>query len=92
MHSPLKPIGVKLEPALKDRLQRIGAVKHRSPHWMMKEAIREYIEREEAAERLRQETLQAWAAFQQDGKHVAHEAMTAWLNSWGTESETGRPE
>lgn len=91
MQNQLKPVGVKLDPELKTRLKRLGEAKHRSSHWMMREAIRQYIEREEAAERLRQETLERWNAFKQDGKHVGHEAMVAWLSTWGTDKETGRP-
>jgi len=56
----------------------------------MREAIREYVEREEEAEKLRQETIERWKAYKKDGKHVSNEAMIAWLDTWGTDKEAGR--
>lgn len=91
MQSQIKPVGVKLDHELKGRLKKLGAAKHRSPHWIMKEAIREYVEREEASEKLRQETIERWKAYQKDGKQVSNEAMIAWLDTWGTDKEAGRP-
>lgn len=91
MQSQTKPLGVKLDHELRERLKKLGTTKHRSPHWIMKQAIREYVEREEEAEKLRQETIERWKAYQKDGKHVSNETMIAWLDTWGTDKETGRP-
>lgn len=44
-------IGVKLDAEIRDRLKALGAIKHRSAHWIIREAIREYLEREEEIER-----------------------------------------
>jgi hypothetical protein len=40
-------MGVKLDSELRERLKALGTLKQRSVHWLMREAIREYIEREE---------------------------------------------
>lgn len=85
------PMAVKLEPEIQDRLKRLAAAKRRSPHWLMKEALKEYVEKEEAAEKLRQETLERWDAYQLNGESVSNEAVMAWLGTWGTENETERP-
>ncbi len=84
-------MAVKLEPEIQDRLKRLAAAKRRSPHWLMKEALREYVEKEEAAEKLRQETLERWEAYQLSGESVSNEAVMAWLDTWGTANETERP-
>jgi predicted transcriptional regulator len=34
------PMAVKLEPEIQDRLKKLAAAKRRSPHWLMKEALR----------------------------------------------------
>ena len=47
------PTGVKLEPAVKSRLEELGKLKQRSMHWLMKEAISQYLEHEEATEKLK---------------------------------------
>ena len=41
------PVAVKIAPEMKERMKRLAEAKQRTPHWMMREAIRQYIEREE---------------------------------------------
>lgn len=84
------PKVVKLEPDVKDRLERLGELKHRKPHWLMKEAIMRYIEQEEYNERLKQETILRWEEAE-SGKIVSNKAMTDWLDTWGTDNESDRP-
>lgn len=81
---------VKLEVGIKERLDRLGESKDRTPHWLMKEAIERYLEKEEYNEQLKQETLTRWHEAE-NGKVVSHQAMTNWLDTWGTESERERP-
>lgn len=38
---------LKLDASLKERVQRLAQARLRSPHWLMCEAIREFVEREE---------------------------------------------
>ena len=86
-----QPMAVKLDPELKERLLRLAAAKKRSPHWIMREALREYTEREELAENLRQETLKRWETYKVTGETVDNEAVMAWLDTWGTDHETKCP-
>jgi predicted transcriptional regulator len=86
-----QPVAVKLDPDMKERLLRLAAAKKRSPHWIMREALREYTEREERVENLRQETLKRWEAYKITGETVDNEAVMAWLDTWGSEHETERP-
>lgn len=41
------PKVVKLDSNIKDRLDHLGKIKQRSVHWLMKEAINQYLERED---------------------------------------------
>jgi predicted transcriptional regulator len=84
------PKVVKLDPEIRDRLERLGDLKHRSPHWLMKEAITRYLEQEEYYEQLNQETLTRWKEAEQ-GKVVSHQAVSKWLDTWGTDEESDRP-
>ena len=84
-------MGVKLDEAIRDRLKALGAARQRSTHWLMREAIREYLERAEQIEHRNQEADAAWADYQRTGQSVSHEAMTAWLDTWGTDQETACP-
>lgn len=85
-------VSVKLDPALQDRLQRLAGQRDRTAHYLMREAIQQYLDREEARESFKQEALASWAEYQETGLHVTGEEMDRWLASWGTESETAPPE
>lgn len=73
-------MGVKLDEEIKERLKSLGKSKQRTPHWLMREAIREYIEREEIAEARNLEADEAWEQYKLTGKAVTHETMLGWFN------------
>ncbi|MDR3536867.1 MAG: CopG family ribbon-helix-helix protein [Acetobacteraceae bacterium] len=83
---------IKLDDALKGRVQTLALLRQRSPHWVMREAIRQYVEREEARESFRQEALAAWTAYRETGRHLTGAEVRAWLDSWGSEAEASLPE
>lgn len=85
-------VGVKLDDETRDRLKNLGAVKQRSVHWLMREAIQDYVEKEEKEEPRNREADAAWGEYKQSGLGLDNDAMTAWLNTWGTEKEAECPE
>jgi len=88
----VSPTPVKLDPELKGRLKRLAAARHRAPHWLMREAIAQYVEREEKRQSLHREALAAWQEVQDTGLHVTGDEVTVWLDSWGTDNELSAPE
>ena len=86
------PTSLKLDDELKGRVQQLAEVRRRSSHWIMREAIAQYVEREEKREALRQETLDAWDEFQATGLHVTGDEVEKWLSTWGTDDELSTPE
>jgi predicted transcriptional regulator len=58
----------------------------------MCEAIRQYVEREEARESFKQEAMASWTAYQETGRHLTGQEARSWLQTWGTDAETGLPE
>jgi predicted transcriptional regulator len=70
---------LKLDSAIKERIQRLAAARRRSPHWVMREAVEQYVEREEKREQLRNDVLAAWADFQTTGVHLTAKEADAWL-------------
>lgn len=70
---------VKLDDATKDRVQRLASIKQRSTHWLMREAIEQYVVREERQEQQRQEAYAAWEEYRTTGLHVTAEEADAWL-------------
>jgi len=77
--SALHPVAVKIDDQLKERLKRLAEARQRSPHWLMREAIVQYVTREEQRESARQDALRAWAEYQSSGLHVTAEEADAWL-------------
>ena len=78
---------VKLDDKTYERLKALGIARKRTPHWLMREAIQQFLDREEAAENLRRDTLERWARFEASGETVSHEVVETWLETWGTDSE-----
>ena len=87
----IENVSIKLPVKLKTRLQKLGKLKERSPHWLMKEAIEHYLDEEEQAEKLKHQTTKRWAEAEQ-AQVVENAHVIAWLESWGTEQEQERPE
>ena len=83
---------VKLDDDLKGRIQHLADARHRSAHWIMREAIRDYVEREEARESFKQEALASWTAYQETGQHISGQEARNWLKNWGTDEEAEIPE
>lgn len=70
---------VKLEPELRERLRRLADARQRTPHWLMREAITEYVAREEAREQLRADAVAAWDEYKETGRHASGEVVDGWL-------------
>lgn len=70
---------LKIDDTLKGRVQQLASQRRRSPHWIMLEAIQQYVEREEKREAFKQDALCAWEAYQRTGLHLTLEEADAWL-------------
>jgi predicted transcriptional regulator len=75
----IRPIAVKLELDIRERMKSLAVSRQRSTHWMMREAIAQYIEREEKLQSYRQDGLRAWNDYQDTGLHVSQDEADSWL-------------
>ena len=75
----LSTTSLKLDSAMKERVHRLAAARRRSAHWVMCEAIEQYVEREEKREQLRQDVLAAWNHYQTTGLHATTEEADVWM-------------
>jgi predicted transcriptional regulator len=73
------PVAIKLDVDIKERVKRLAEARHRTPHWLMREAIHQYVEREERREALRQDAITAWSEYQATGLHVTMQEADVWL-------------
>lgn len=83
---------IKIDDELKERIRSLAQRRRRSSHWIMREAIEQYVEREEARENFRQEAYASWSAYQETGRHLTGDEMRDWLNRWGTDNEGEPPD
>ncbi len=73
-------IGIKLDDNTKERLKHLGAARSRTPHWLMRDAIQQYLDREENYEREKREDMKRWERFQLTGHAISHDAAASWLS------------
>ena len=81
----------RLDGDLEGKLDDVAQSLRRSKSWIINDALRHYIEREERRQRMLRETEEAMADLEA-GRIVSGEAVMSWLESWGTESETEAPQ
>ena len=75
----IRPIAIKIDEETKNRLKQLATTRNRTAHWLMREAITHYVEREEKRAAFRRETLDAWETFRTTGMHVSASEADAWL-------------
>jgi len=83
---------LKLDAELKERVQRLAAVRRRTAHWIMREAVEQYVGREEKREQHRQDALAAWNDYQATGLHATAEEADAWLAKLEAGEDAEAPE
>jgi len=81
---------VRLQPEIEDNLNVMVSKLQRSKSWLINQALREYMERQELEQQRWQETLDAMESVAQ-GNVVSGEAVHAWLKSWGSADELPPP-
>lgn len=72
-------ISLKIDSDLKNRIQQLASQRRRSAHWIMLEAIQQYVDREEKHEAFKHEALEAWDEYQRTGLHLTGQEVDEWL-------------
>jgi len=76
-------LGIKLDPATRERLKALAQRKERATHWVIKKAIEEYLTREERAEAEREEDDARWQRYVATGEAIPNDQVIAWLDELG---------
>lgn len=87
----VRPVAIKIDEETKARVKRLADARQRTPHWLMREAITQYVEREEKREAFRQSTLDAWEEYRATGLHATAQEVEAWLATWGSDEPSPPP-
>jgi len=82
---------IKIDTETQQHIQLIAKRKHRSAHWIMLEALRDYIKRDAEKEQFIQEALTSWKSYRETGQHLSGQEVQDWLSTWGTDNETKAP-
>jgi predicted transcriptional regulator len=88
----IRPVAIKIDEDIKARVKRLADARHRSSHWLMREAITQYVEREEKREAFRQDTLKAWEEYRTTGMHVTADEADGWLAQLEQDNDIEPPE
>lgn len=85
-------VSVKLDEEMRERIQSLAESKQRSAHWVMREAIRTYVEKEEARRSFIADAEEAWLEYKETGLHLTWDEVETWMSTWGTDDEQEPPE
>ncbi len=84
-------VAIKIDQLTKERYKKLARIKNRSAHWMMREAIKQYVDREEKREAFHQDATNSWNEYQETGLHATGDEVIKWLNTWGTDDTQDVP-
>ncbi|PSJ81227.1 CopG family ribbon-helix-helix protein [Neisseria iguanae] len=89
MKTQTVPVAVKLPLDVKERLKIVAEQQDRSMHWLMREAVNQFLEREEHKAALRKEADASWQHYQETGRHVTLEEANDWMDKIIAGEEVG---
>lgn len=76
---PSATTSLKLDPELKERVARLAEGRRRSSHWIMREAIDQYVSGEERRDAFNRAASESWEDYKATGLHLTGEEVDAWL-------------
>lgn len=77
-------VGVKLDDETRQRLKAVADELDRTPHWAIKTALAEWLERQESALKERREDDARWERYQESGQAISQERVMQWLDALAT--------
>ncbi len=80
-------LGIKVDAPLQERLRRMAELQDHSVHWVIKRAIEQYLEREEAIARDREEDHARWEQYALTGDALPNAAVLDWLDGQAAGSD-----
>lgn len=94
-HTLTKPhtatVTLKLDTSCRERLKLLAAIKKRSSHYLMKEAIERYLKVEEAQQAILQSVDGSIAHFEVTGLHITLDDVRTWSRELATNPQAKLP-
>lgn len=73
-------VTVKLDPSDRDRIASLAAMKKRTAHYLMKEAVLEYVQREEARQNYIKAADTSFEHYKETGLHITLDEFSEWVD------------
>ncbi len=86
------PVSVRLKDSIKARVQALAGLRQRPAHWLMCEAIEQYVDREERRQAFLQQGKSAWEDYQTTGRYVTGDEADGWLAHLEAGTDVDPPE
>ena len=84
-------VTVKLDSSERDRLKSLAVSKKRTPHYLMREAIQVYLEKEESHARFVAAAKDSLGQYEKTGKHISLDELRAWTKALKKNPKTPMP-
>ena len=85
-------VTIKLDPSDRERIASLAVAMKRTPHYLMKEAILDYIRREEAAQNFINAAEASYDHYKQTGLHITLDQFGRWVDELQENPNTPIPE
>ena len=85
-------VTIKLDGVDRDRIASLAAAKKRTPHYLMKEAILEYVKREEARQNFIAAAESSFEHYKETGLHITMDEFSLWVEKLQENPEAPIPE
>ena len=73
-------VTIKLGAADRDRISALAKARKRTPHYLMKEAILEYVKKEEARQHFITAAQSSFEHYKQTGLHITLDEFSSWVD------------
>jgi predicted transcriptional regulator len=87
----LGTVTIKLDPADRDRIASLAGLKKRTPHYLMKEAILDYVQKEEARQNFIKAAEVSFKRYKETGLHITLNELSQWADDVRQNPDTPVP-
>jgi len=84
-------VTIKLDAADRERIASLATAKKRTPHYLMKEAILDYVKKEEARQNFIAAAESAFEHYKETGLHITLDEFSQWVDKVQEAPETPVP-
>lgn len=90
-HRKVTPLSIRIDEGKKNQLAWIAQKQDRSVHYVLLQAVSEYISKETKRIEFYEAAMQASQHYAETGLHTTQDEVEAWVNSLGTPNELQPP-